>query len=106
MVETKRKKSEIAVDGAILGAETIAITNSAQTLAAAGFTVPARCTEIVLVNLDSAIDIRWHPNGTPTATFGHNISPGDLDNVPHNYLATCSVIADSGTPDLSVIYLG
>lgn len=106
MVETKRVQSSISVDGAILGAETQAVSTTAQNLGTIGFTIPSNCTEIILYNPDGSIEQRWHPTGTPTATYGHNIAPGDLDKVPHHQLSTFLIRSDSGTPNLTAIYLG
>lgn len=103
MVATKLVKSKISVDGAILGVESQDLSVTAEDLATIGFTIPDGCTEIVVV---PAATMYWHPTGTPSSSFGHEVGEDKMDVVTKQHFAAAKFRSASATPALICVYMG
>lgn len=88
----------------MLGAEEVAISTTAQSLATHGATIPAGTTEMLVVPQASGA-LHHHPTGTPSTTFGHAVAALEPFVLEHHQLAS-KVAADSGTPNVVLVYLG
>lgn len=99
-----KQKNSYSVRGKVLGAEQVALSTTAQSLATHGATIPAGTTEILAIPQASGA-LHWHPTGTPSTSFGHAVAALEPFVLEHNQLAS-PVAADSGTPNCVLVYLG
>ena len=96
-------KSTYKVKGRILDAEAIAGSVTAQKLATHGATIPSGTTQILVI--PEAEIIYWHPTGTPSSTFGHQIAALEPFVLEHNQF-DAKVRAATGTPQWVLVYFG
>ena len=96
-------KNSYKIKGRVLDSEAIATSNTAKTLAGHGATIPAGTTQILIIPETEII--YWHPTGTPSSTFGHEIAPLEPFVLEHNQFKA-KLVAATGTPQWVLVYFG
>jgi hypothetical protein len=98
MAETKLKTRSPFV-----AAESLAVGASAETIAAAGGTIPQNTSRIHFY-VPASDTIRWLPNGTPTTSFGHLISAQNWGVLEHNQQGGKLISGDGSDVTLIIVY--
>ncbi len=83
--------------------ESASIGASAETLATAGFTIPAGTTQILC--LPPSI-LRYAVNQTPTVSVGHAIAAGEAFIIEHKDIPRTKIFATGGDQTMIAVYLG
>lgn len=100
MTETKLKERH-----PIVFAESLAIGAAAETLATAGATIPQNTGDVYIV-VPSGDNIRWHPTGTPTTTWGHYVVASSVGMIPRDKVNTAKIISTDGADVTCIIIYG
>ena len=102
MASTKLK-TKVEIRGMVKSFESRSIGAAAETLAAAGYTIPAGTTQILC--LPGAI-LTHHPTGTPTVSFGHDIAANEAFVIEHKDIPRTKIFATAGDQTMMAVYLG
>ena len=81
-------------DRDIIHAEKLELGASAETLDAAGATIPQNCGDIVVVTPSTGL--HWLASETPTTTLGNRITLGHPGRIPHSLQKRAKLIHDGG----------
>ena len=86
----------------IIHAESLALGASAETLVAAGATIPQNAGDIIVV-CPSGDSLHWAPSETPTSSLGRRITLGHPGRIPHAFNKTAKLISDDGSDATCVL---
>ena len=90
-------------DRDIIHAERLALGASAETLDAAGATIPQNCGDIVVVTPSTGL--HWLASETPTTTLGNRITLGHPGRIPHSLQKRAKLVSDdAGDVNCVLIY--
>jgi hypothetical protein len=102
-VNSKLGVSTPHVSGTQIGGEVVAISTTSQNIATHGATIPSGTTRILIIPTATTY---WGNNKTVTSSTGYSHAAGEGFVLEHDQIASAEILADSGTPNVLVVYLG
>lgn len=80
----------------VIHAESLALGSAAETLAAAGATIPQNTGDIVVVT-PSGDSLHMAPSVVPTSSLGRKITLGHPGRISHSHQKVMKLISDDGS---------
>ena len=88
----------------IIHAESLALGSSAETLVAAGATIPQNTGDVIVV-CPSGTNLHWAPSEDPTSSLGRKITLGHPGRIPHAFNKTATLISDNAGVDVTCVLI-